>query len=92
MKSAIGDKLKELANTIAVYQSGNSAGALELVRSGRGKAYMDRVREVISSIRQNENAVLQARLAAADSLQQMAGLGVDRNACQACWCLACSVH
>ena len=48
LKSAIGDKLKELANTIAVYQSGNRAGALELVRSDRGEAYMDRVREVIS--------------------------------------------
>ena len=73
LKSAIGDKLKELANTITVYQSGNRAGALELVRSGRGEAYMDRVREVISSIRQNENAVLQARLAAADASSKWLG-------------------
>jgi len=67
LKSAIGDKLKELADTIAIYQSGDRAGALAMVRDDRGKAYMDRVREVVSNIRQNENAVLQARLAAADS-------------------------
>ena len=67
LKSAIGDKLKELADTIAMYQSGDRAGALAMVRDDRGKAYMDRVREVVANIRQNENAVLQARLAAADS-------------------------
>ncbi len=67
LKSAIGDKLKELADTIAVYQSGDHAGAFAMVRDDRGKVYMDRVREVVSNIRQNENAVLQARLAAADS-------------------------
>ena len=66
LHTAIGDKLKELADTIAVFQSGDRVGALELVRSDRGKVYMDRVRAVISSIRQNENAVLQTRLAAAD--------------------------
>ena len=67
LKSAIGDKLKELADTIAVYQSGDRAAALVMVRDDRGKVYMDRVRQVVSDIRQNENAVLQARLAAADS-------------------------
>ena len=67
LKSAIGDKLKELADTIAVDQSGDRAAALVMVRDDRGKVYMDRVRQVVSDIRQNENAVLQARLAAADS-------------------------
>ena len=67
LKSAIGDKLKELAETIALYEAGDRAGALAMVRDDRGKLYMDRVRAVISSIRQNENAVLQARLATADA-------------------------
>ena len=67
LKSAIGDKLKELADTIAVYQSGDRAAALVMVRDDRGKVYMDRVRQVVSDISQNENALLQARLAAADS-------------------------
>ena len=44
-----------------------------MVRDDRGKVYMDRVREVISSIRQNENAVLQARLAAADASSKWLG-------------------
>jgi signal transduction histidine kinase len=67
LRSAIGDRLKDLADTIAVYQSGDRAGALAMVRDDRGKLYMDRVRTVIANIGQNESALLQARLAAADS-------------------------
>ena len=74
LKSAIGDKLKEMAETIALYEAGDRAGALAMVRDDRGKFYMDRVRAVISSIRQNENAVLQARLAAADASGEWLGL------------------
>jgi signal transduction histidine kinase/ActR/RegA family two-component response regulator len=66
LRSAISDRLKELADTIAMFQSGDRAGALAMIRDDRGKVYMDRVREVIAHIRQNENAVLQARLVAAD--------------------------
>ena len=43
------------------------------MRNDRGKAYMDRLRAVVADIRQNENAVLQARLASADGTGKRLG-------------------
>lgn len=63
---AVSEKLAELAEAIALYQSGDAVAALALVRSDRGKLIMDRIRAVITDMRQDENAVLQARLAHAE--------------------------
>ena len=73
LSAAVQDKLGELAETIALYQAGNRDAALQVVRNDRGKAYMDRLRAVVADIRQNENAVLQARLASADGTGKRLG-------------------
>ena len=44
IKDALSQKQAELAVTIALYDKGDAAKALELVRSGQGKAAMDEIR------------------------------------------------
>ena len=64
--AAIAEKLAEVDETIALYKSGNAAGALAVMRTDRGKAAMDRVRAIIGEMRRNEHADLQQRLAASE--------------------------
>ena len=63
---AIKERLAELAETIALRDSGNAAGALAVVRTDRGKMAMDRVRQIIADMQREENAALQQRLAASE--------------------------
>ncbi|HTV67893.1 MAG TPA: CHASE3 domain-containing protein [Rhizobiaceae bacterium] len=66
--SASEEKLAELKETIDMFASGNRSGALEILRSDRGKVLMDRVRSIVADIRRDENAMLVASLDEADEL------------------------
>jgi len=66
LRSAIRAKLAEVDETIALYRSGNVAGAMELVRTDKGKLAMDRVRAAVAEMRRGETADLQQRLVAAE--------------------------
>jgi PAS domain S-box-containing protein len=50
-------KFRELDSSLAVYRVGNSAGALQIVRSNRGKALMDTVRSHIASLERDARQV-----------------------------------
>ncbi|HEX4326985.1 MAG TPA: response regulator, partial [Burkholderiales bacterium] len=54
-------KLDELAQTINMRRAGNNAGALDLVRSDRGKEYMERLRATIAQAENEERGLLQRR-------------------------------
>lgn len=56
-------KLAELHATIELRDSGNSAAAADMVRTGRGKAIMDSARTIITWITTEENKLLTNRLA-----------------------------
>jgi signal transduction histidine kinase len=53
-------KLDELGSTIAMYRAGSKDEALEVIRSGTGKALMDRARETIGRMVDEENRVQSA--------------------------------
>ncbi len=55
------DKLAELEQTIALYRSGRTAEAMEIVRSDRGRDLMDRVRAAVTELTTTEQSVLEAR-------------------------------
>ena len=46
----VRDKLNELAETIRLQRAGDAAGALELVKSDRGKVAMDRIRDALRGV------------------------------------------
>ncbi|HEY6630730.1 MAG TPA: CHASE3 domain-containing protein [Rhizobiaceae bacterium] len=69
--AAVNVKLAEIDETISLYQAGNAAEALALVRTNRGRASMDRVRTIISEIRRGESADLHHRLAAAERTEDL---------------------
>ncbi len=68
LQSAVTDKLAELGETLAMRQSGNAAGALEIVRSDRGKVAMDRVRAAVADMQRAGNADLQLRLVQSEEI------------------------
>jgi PAS domain S-box-containing protein len=51
LQSAIAAKTAELARTIAMYQAGDQAGAIALVKSNIGKSDMDRIQTLIVTMR-----------------------------------------
>jgi len=55
------EKTAELGQTIALRRAGNVEGALALVRSDRGKAAMDRIRELLGEMESEERALLAIR-------------------------------
>jgi signal transduction histidine kinase len=59
---AIDAKMREMSETITLFDQGNEAAALDMVRSDQGKIAMDRIRSVLGGIRRSESAVLQQRL------------------------------
>eukprot|EP01035_Chromulina_nebulosa_P062510 gene62510-85487_t len=61
IKDALAQKLAELAETIALYDKGDAAKALQLVRSGQGKAAMDEIRASMDTIRRIGGAAIAAR-------------------------------
>jgi CHASE3 domain sensor protein len=50
LRRLTGEKLAELAATIKARREGDQANALEIVRGGTGKAFMDEARQTISSM------------------------------------------
>jgi len=65
-------KLKDLASTIQLYQSGDVAGALRNVESGEGNTIMERIRRLVDSMREDETRVLAERQRqAAAAVQEM---------------------
>ncbi|MEC5388224.1 response regulator [Uliginosibacterium sp. H3] len=57
----VTEKLAELGQTISLHRSGDDSGALELVRSDRGKASMDRIRTVTTQMQNEERSQLADR-------------------------------
>jgi signal transduction histidine kinase len=65
LESLAASKLNELESTVEVYRRGDAAGAVRMVRSDRGKVLMDQIRELVSRMRAQEDAGLEARTAKA---------------------------
>ncbi|WP_214469740.1 CHASE3 domain-containing protein [Mesorhizobium sp. dw_380] len=61
IKDALSQKQAEQARTIALYDKGDAADALQLVRSGQGKAAMDEIRTSMDTIRRIGAADIAAR-------------------------------
>jgi len=61
IKDALSQKQAELAETIALYDKGDAAKALELVRNGQGKAAMDEIRASMDTIRRIGAAAIAER-------------------------------
>ncbi|KAF1023727.1 MAG: Aerobic respiration control sensor protein ArcB [Paracidovorax wautersii] len=59
LEAAIQDKLAEMHETITLERAGQSAQALALVQTDRGKFSMDRVREMQAAIIETEQATAQ---------------------------------
>jgi signal transduction histidine kinase len=56
------DKVKELADTIALQKAGRSEEALEVVTTNRGKAYMDELRAILLDLIADSEALVRLRL------------------------------
>lgn len=50
LRELVASKLTELANTIAVYDGGDHASAMEIVRSDSGKRAMDSIRDTVADM------------------------------------------
>ncbi|MER8490274.1 CHASE3 domain-containing protein [Mesorhizobium australicum] len=61
IKDALSQQQADLAETIALYERGDAAQALQLVRSGHGKAAMDEMRGSMDTIRRIGAAAVAAR-------------------------------
>ena len=70
IKDALTRKQAELAETIRLYDAGNTAKALDIVRGGRGKLDMDQIRANVDAIRRIDGASLAAR---AERMEQIEG-------------------
>ncbi|TPN31332.1 response regulator [Mesorhizobium sp. B2-3-3] len=75
IKDALSQKQAELAETIALYDRGDVAGALQLVRSGQGKAAMDEIRTSMDTIRRSGAADIAARDAHTDQVEAWLRVG-----------------
>jgi CHASE3 domain sensor protein len=64
LRQLTDEKLAELLDTTTLRQAGNLDGALAIVRSDRGRTLMDRARQVIDEMRDEESALLATRNAA----------------------------
>jgi signal transduction histidine kinase/CheY-like chemotaxis protein/CHASE3 domain sensor protein len=64
LEPLVTQKLDELAQTIALKRAGQADEAVEIVRSGRGKASMDRLRAVILEMNAVEERLLEERTTA----------------------------
>jgi CheY-like chemotaxis protein/CHASE3 domain sensor protein len=54
-------KMNELASTVAEVQAGHVDAALRIVRTDRGKAYMDEIRSVVADMENSERALITQR-------------------------------
>lgn len=75
IKDALSLKQAELAQTIALYDRGDAAKALELVRGGQGKAAMDQIRASMDTIRRIGGAAIAARDEHTDRVESWLRIG-----------------
>jgi signal transduction histidine kinase/ActR/RegA family two-component response regulator len=75
IKDALSQKQAELAETIALYDQGDAAKALNLVRGGQGKAAMDQIRTSMDAIRRIGSAAISARDAHTDQVETWLRVG-----------------
>ncbi|MBZ9740702.1 MULTISPECIES: CHASE3 domain-containing protein [unclassified Mesorhizobium] len=75
IKDALSQKQAELSQTIALYDRGDAAKALQLVRSGQGKAAMDEIRASMDTIRRIGAAAVAARDAHTDRVEAWLRIG-----------------
>lgn len=75
IKEALSQKQAEMAETIALYDQGNATKALDLVRSGQGKAAMDEIRTSMDAIRRISAAALAARDSHTDQVEAWLRIG-----------------
>jgi len=61
MRPLLGEKLEIIDQTIADTRAGRVDKAVQLVKSGRGKALMDRLRVIIRTMNESEESLLDAR-------------------------------
>ncbi len=74
LSGTVEQKMAELQHTVQLQQSGDDAGALQLVRSNTGQQYMDQVRQTIATMEANEHRTFTARTVAAQ--QSLEGVTV----------------
>lgn len=75
IKDALSLKQAELTQTIALYDHGDAAKALELVRGGQGKAAMDQIRASMDTIRRISGAAIAARDEHTDRVESWLRIG-----------------
>ncbi|RWC29554.1 CHASE3 domain-containing protein [Mesorhizobium sp.] len=75
IKDALSQKQAELAETIALYDQGNATKALDIVRSGQGKAVMDEIHTSMDTIRRISAAAVAARDAHTDQVEGWLRIG-----------------
>lgn len=75
IKDVLSLKQAELAQTIALYDRGDAAKALELVRGGQGKAAMDQIRASMDTIRRIGGAAIAARDEHTDRVENWLRIG-----------------
>lgn len=75
IRDALAVKTAELAETIRLYDAGEAAQAIEIVRSGRGKAAMDEIRAGLDDIRRAAGAALQHRYERTDRVENWLRIG-----------------
>lgn len=63
IERVVADKLEELAETVSRRRNGDTAGALAVVQSDRGKMFMDRVRVLTRDMEEQERDLLASRQA-----------------------------
>jgi CheY-like chemotaxis protein/CHASE3 domain sensor protein len=61
LESVTTEKMSELGQTISARRAGDSAAALTIVRSDRGKIFMDRIRALINQMQATERIELTRR-------------------------------
>jgi PAS domain S-box-containing protein len=64
LRGMIDAKMTELADTVALYQQGEPAEALQVVHSNLGREVMEQIRALMSDMRAEETRLLAARQAA----------------------------
>jgi methyl-accepting chemotaxis protein len=67
LEPLVRNRLALVAETIQLRRSGATEPALQIVRSGRGKAIMDDIRRVMAEIKSEEEKLLQERSAQAEA-------------------------
>jgi len=73
LEKAIDNKLAELKETVDAEKGGDTAKAREIVLSGRGKIYMDAIRDKIDRLQKAQRSVLQIQFQSWHEKAQEAG-------------------